>query len=209
MSRPPFGPRIQPHMHAPLGARACSRWRRAASLRHAPTSLALIAATLTRVAPLGAQQAVPPTPAPQIAPYKLPTIALVQPPSGGTVPQDKPVVVFRFAQGEPADPIDVRSFTVMVDGEDRTRLFQLALLAAAAPALPGGEAWGPLDDRTVAEGSHEVSARICSSRGACGVASAAVLVADGSKGSNAGNEPPKRQRVLRALLDATRRLLLP
>jgi hypothetical protein len=65
----------------------------------------------TRAKHLGAQQppASPPaTNAPVLAAYRAPTIALVQPPAGGSVPQDKPVVVFRFAAGEPDDPIDSR-----------------------------------------------------------------------------------------------------
>src|SRR3712207_547682 len=69
----------------------------------------------------------PPLPAPgppsgQVPPsgaYRTPSLALVQPASGGTVPQDKPVVVFRLMQGDASDPIDARSFVVTVDGQDR------------------------------------------------------------------------------------------
>jgi hypothetical protein len=72
-----------------------------------------------------AQQPVP-APAPSSSPapaYRPPALALVQPAAGGSVPQDRPVVVFRFAAGEPNDLIDVRSFAVAVDGHDRTQLF--------------------------------------------------------------------------------------
>jgi hypothetical protein len=135
-----------------------------------------VALAIIAIHPSGAaQEPVIPSPAPQspvvqLPAYRLPALALVQPAAGGNVPSDKPVVVFRFAPGEPNDPIDVRSFAVGVDGHDRTHLFQ----------VNGGEAWGPLappDAESALEpGSHEIAARICSSRGACADVSATVLV---------------------------------
>src|SRR5688500_2322891 len=59
------------------------------------TPLVLAAALAgAALAPLGAQE--PPAAAPPVAPYRAPVIALVQPPAGGSVPSDKPIVVFRF-----------------------------------------------------------------------------------------------------------------
>ena len=52
----------------------------------------------------------------------------------GSVPQDQPLVVFRFAPGEPADPVDLASFAVVVDDSARTALFHVTQ----------GEAWGRL-----------------------------------------------------------------
>ena len=212
MSRPPFGPRLQPHVHARFSVTSRVRWRRELSLRHAPTRVALmlVAAVLPRTTPLAAQQ-------PQLAPYKPPVIALVQPSSGGSVPQDRPVVVFRLTQGEPADPIDLRSLTVIVDRDDRTRLFQLAVLTPAAGAAVSttAEAWGPLAPTggdTVAIGPHQVRARICSSRGACAEVSTTVLIAPTptpTAPANAGEPQTLKRRVLDALLGATKKIFIP
>src|SRR5688500_18148450 len=86
-----------------------------------------------------------------VAAYRLPTIALVQPSGAPTLPSDKPVVVFRFAPGEPNDPIDLASFAVTVDGRDQTRSFQVT----------ASEAWGTLaggagvpNDSLLTFGSH-------------------------------------------------------
>jgi hypothetical protein len=154
---------------------------------------------------------------------------LVQPAGGGTVPQDKPVVVFRFAQGEAGDPVDARSFVVTVDGQDRTALFQVSVASA--------EAWGPLapvaappaqPDFALAlpAGAHEVTARVCSVRGVCAMASAVVVAVPQSAASpgslpaigvtqvstanatKAASSPGRKARVLRRVLDAAR-LLVP
>jgi hypothetical protein len=160
-------------------------------------------------APTASQQPQQPaTTSAVLAPYRAPVLALVQP-ATGTVTQDKPVVVFRFAQGEPTDPLDLASFAVSVDGEDRTALFQVATGAA------GGDAWGPLDppgDDALTVGAHQVVARICSTRGACASAASAVIVmpplvqpaADATP-----DEPRSRKRkLLDAVLSAGRKLLL-
>jgi hypothetical protein len=148
---------------------------------------------------LDAQQPPPPV----LAPYRAPVIALVQPPDGGTVPQDKPVVVFRFAPGEPDDPIDAASFALSVDGENRTSLFQLS----------AAEAWGPLAavaDRasSLGLGAHLVEARVCSAKGACAALSASVISVPGVHG-----DPPtpssRRARLLDVLIRTTRKLLAP
>ena len=151
-----------------------------------------------------------PAPAPPaLALYRTPVIALVQPAAGGTVPQDKPVVVFRFAQGEANDGIDAKSFFVTIDGVDVTPAFQIA----------GGDAWGslagtpgagPVGSLTV--GVHEVTARICSERGACGTATAAVTILALPQVSAAGpstHATSKRGRIVDLIIRASKKLLLP
>ena len=164
--------------------------------------------------------------------YRPPTIALVLPPSGGSVPADRPVVVFRFAQGEPEDPIDATSLRVWVDGEERSRSFQLA----------NGEAWGSLSSRlasgdsaargasatVLAPGVHLLVARLCSTRGVCGEARAPVTVlpaaeatvptaagaaSDSTRASATGPGAAAGKsfgrKVLDALLGGARKLLAP
>ena len=166
----------------------------------------------------GAQQPAPPpapSPAPALPPqaptapsYRAPTIVLVQPApgAGATVPHDRPVVMFRFAEGEASDPIDARSFAVVVDGQEKTQLFRVVV----------GEAWGPLaeSDHPLALGPHQVTARVCSVRGACSAVSATVIaVADpASAASRRDAAPPaasRRVRLLELVLDAARKLLTP
>jgi len=174
--------------------------------------------------PVPVPQPQPSSSAPGIGPYRPPVIALAQPAEGATLPQDKPVVVFRFAQGEPNDPIDLASFAVVVDGHDRTRLFQVT----------AAEAWGPLtsapvapNDSTIASGIHQLSARVCSARGACGFTAATLTVVPsvaGSQGTQpnshpaaagaaadslAKSAPSRRQRVIDAVLSALSKLLSP
>jgi hypothetical protein len=126
-----------------------------------------VAATIFAPFVVAAQQTVatPPIP-PVIAGFHAPAIALASPMEGFVVPQDKPVAVFRFAAAEPTDPIDALSFSVAVDGEDRTPLFQLV----------GTEAWGSLapSGRSLTVGPHDIWARVCSQRGICSVARATV-----------------------------------
>lgn len=178
--------------------------------------ITLAAAPLSAQAPVTTPSVSPVVPSASLAPYRVPVIALVQPalpPAGaGTVPLDRPSLVFRFAAGEPDDPLDVRSLVVAVDGVDRTALFQTAATQA------GGQAWGPFaPDEAVkrgqlAVGAHHVAARICSARGACTTAEAQVLVVPGlaiTAPDDAAAPQNARQRVLGAVLSATRKLLLP
>ena len=181
-------------------------------LRGARMAIVAFLLGAVRAYPLEAQQPaapqqpqLPATTSAVIAPYRAPVLALVQP-ATGTVTQDKPVVVFRFAQGEPSDPIDLASFAVSVDGEDRTALFQVA----------GGDAWGPLDppgDGDLTVGAHQVVARICSTRGACASAASAVIVMPPlvqPAGEAAPDEKKSRKRkVLDAVLSVGRKLLVP
>ena len=171
-----------------------------------PAALALVSLLASaRAAP--AQDETPPPAQPPPAPlpaYRAPVIALSQPAPGAAVPRDRPVVVFRFAAGEPGDPVDARSFAVTVDGEDRTELFQLSL----------AEAWRPLasPDDAIELGSHEVVARICSARGACTATTALVTVgasAVNEAGTASGKSTRKKRQLLDALLGALRTLLRP
>ena len=173
--------------------------------RRAPAARALatiIACGLPRL--LHAQS---PAPAqPPVAGYRLPAIALVQPQDGGAVYQDRPVIVLRFAVGEPSDPVDAGSLAVTIDGVDRTKLFQTS----------GADAWGPLgptgaSDPSLAVGAHLVTARICSQRGACALTQATVSIipsaATTAPASTAGRSI--HQRILDAALNAARRILTP
>lgn len=102
--------------------------------RIAPCIAAALALQAYPTRLLRAHTPAPPlTSAPSIAAYRAATIALVQPERGTTIPRDKPVIVLRSAPGEPADPIDTRSFSVHVNGTDRPTLFQATT----------SEAWGP------------------------------------------------------------------
>lgn len=114
--------------------------------------------------------------------YRPPIIMLAAPVTGASIPADKPVIVLRFAAGEPADGIDPSSLRLSVDGEDRTALLQLG----------SGEAWGPLARDTtaarlssgasagaplIAPGVHLVHVRLCSMRGVCSTLDVPVIVA--------------------------------
>lgn len=207
----------------------------ATSMRRAASSAACAAALLTalpsRVPLLAQAPPVPPTTpgipasppagtAGKLSPYRAPQIALVQPPGNspgsiGTVPLDRPVVVFRFAAGEPDDPLDLGSFAVAVDGIARTTLFQVTAT----------DAWGPLADAAaiqrgqLAAGPHRVTARICSSRGACATSDLQVIAAPlpGFAAPAPAVATPvidslpqtTKQRVLRSLWGITRKLLTP
>lgn len=171
---------------------------------------ALLALPLAGAA-LRAQQPVSPPAAASapLAAYRAPVIALVQPVDGGTLYADRPVIVFRFAAGEASDPIDVGSFAVLVDGVDRGALFQRT----------AGEAWGLIAPVSGADspapGTHRVSARVCSSRGACTAVQATVNVlpalipAASDPAAPVRARQSRKQRLLDAALGAARRLLVP
>jgi hypothetical protein len=66
---------------------------------------------LTNVCPPGARWPVLPTP--YLPSYHLPSAALVQPPSGGGGPQDRPkTIVLRISAGDSTDPIDAQAIAV-------------------------------------------------------------------------------------------------
>lgn len=141
-----------------------------------------------------------PQPAQPIIGYRSPAIALVQPGAGELLAQDKAVLIFRFSQGEPADPLDASSFAVWVNGSARTALFQVGAT----------EAWGPLSDaREVVSGAYRVTARICSTRGACGTSSATVTVASSyvMPTEPAAQSTSRKQRLIDLVLAALKRLI--
>jgi hypothetical protein len=149
-----------------------------------------------------AQQA---TPAASLPAYRPPALALVQPAAGGSLPSDKPVLVFRFAPGEANDPIDAHSFTVTVNGVDRTDRFQVT----------AAEGWGPLADAEaggVRVGPRQVFARVCSTRGACAEVAAVVPVVESAPAQPAQSEASggvPRRKILDAVVAAIRKLLEP
>lgn len=146
---------------------------------------------------------VAPPQAPPIMGYRAPAIALVQPPAGQSLPQDKAVIILRFAVGEPADQLDASSFGVWVNGATRAALFQVA----------GTEAWGPLSDPKsgpLAPGVYQVTARICSTRGTCGTTASTVTVTASDVGAGKADDGSSRkQRLIDLLLAGLRRLVGP
>src|SRR6266566_757343 len=69
--------------------------------------------------------------------YRAPTIVVAAPADGTPLPEDKPVAVLRFMSSEPTDPIDALSFSVAVDGKDKTALFKATVtIVASASGLP-------------------------------------------------------------------------
>lgn len=167
----------------------------------APSVSALISALLisARTAALAQQPVQGPPP---LAAYRPPSLALIQPAGGGSLPQDRPVIMFRFSAGDSTDPIEARSFAIAIDGKDRTALFQLAR----------DEVWGPLvpaeDTPSLAPGAHVFSARICSIRGACGDISGSVLVA-ATPAMQSKAAADRKRTLLDLLLAAAKRLLSP
>lgn len=151
------------------------------------------------------QPPVQPTPQPGQPPalpaYHAPTIIVAAPAEGIPLPGDKPVAVLRFMSTEPTDPIDALSFSVSVDGKDKTSLFQ---------ATPG-EAWGSLagPNESLSTGQHDLTARICTSHGECGTAKASVTVVASASGlqvtaTKAAEARQKKTKILDALVQAVR-----
>ena len=205
------------------------------SFLRAPGALRIARLTIVLAAPVMRATAQATTPAPvtptaPLAAYRSPTIALAQPTPGTGVPADRPVVVFRFTQGEPDDPIDQASLRVWVDGADRSASFQVA----------NDDAWGTLASLPSATdsigrpavraalpaGVHLVVARICSTRGVCGevrvpvtvLPGAETLAASGSLSDSARNAQASvptatkqslGRKVLDILLGGVRKLVSP
>jgi hypothetical protein len=167
-------------------------------VRQGLTAVLLAAVSMAVVA--GQQASGPPT---SLSVYRPPALALVQPAAGGSVPEDKPVLVFRFIPGEPNDLIDLRSFVVTVDGTDRSALFHVTSAEAWGPLSPVGANGRP----TASAGPHQVSARICSTHGACSETSAMVMVVPSP--SVAEDSDDRRRSFLDVLLDVARKLLRP
>jgi hypothetical protein len=134
------------------------------------------------------------------APYGPPQLLLAHPAPGASVPGDKAAVIFRYVAGEDTDPLDLRSFAVLVDGVDRTLHFRVTADAA----------WGPIvsaSGRGVQ--AHEIRARLCSVRGVCAELRAIVTVVGGLSTKNEDVDKTRRARIIDIVLEAARRLLKP
>ena len=118
------------------------------------------AVRMAGVASLVAQQATS-------AIHGAPTVVLAYPAPGVSVPGDNPSVVFRYVVGDASDPLDLRTFRVLVDGVDRTSHFRATAEAAWGTIVPSPEA---------GIRAHDVRARVCTIRGACAEVSAVVTV---------------------------------
>ena len=164
--------------------------------------IALLAftSTVVRAVPLVAQS-VNADSTPVTAPYRTPQIALVQPAPAAALEQSNPAVVFRIAQGDSSDALDLTSFEVAIDGADRTPQFH----------VDSTEAWGSLDPptkpdtagraETLALGAHLLTARICSVRRICADIRAAVrVVSTASAPSDPHRSKPKSRLVAAVLL---------
>ena len=173
-----------------------------------PTTLWIAATSLAAlVLPLAAV-AQPPAPTLRAA-YRVPSIVLAQPTEGGTLPQDRPVLVFRFAAADVSDPLDLGSLRVSADGRDVTSGFQVT----------PNEAWGKLEPPPlsgvpmVGAGLHAVSARICSLRGSCGAVTASVTVSAVAPSleskPNAAKPSAGPQGLIGALVKVARKIIGP
>ena len=159
--------------------------------------------------PRAAAMAQPPAPQAYVIPAtpRVPVIALVQPPNGGTIPLDRPVLVFRFTAADPSEPLDLGSLRVLMDDKDVTNAFHIT----------PNESWGtlPLPSPVGAPGVaglHTVRGRICSLRGACGTVAATVSVmAEQTAASppNAGASTGRPKGLLGALVKLTRKVIGP
>jgi hypothetical protein len=125
---------------------------------------------------------------------------------GGAIPQDRPVVVFRFAQGEITDPLDVGTFVVSLTGPGvapgnaaRTSSFQISAT----------EAWGSLADSKspLSGGVYEVTGRICSTHGSCATTTATVNVT--ATATNVVKPQSRKDQLIDLLLGGVKRLLNP
>lgn len=155
--------------------------------------------------PLVGQQPPPATPT-TLQAYRPPAIALVEPLPDASVPQDRPIVVFRFAAGDSADPIDARSFVVTVDGRDRSALFQVVGDIASGPLAPA-----PSDTEVaITIGPHALAARICSLRGTCAeVVATVTIVSSPAVAADQQAHTALIQTLVELLLALVKRLLTP
>jgi hypothetical protein len=158
-----------------------------------------LTASAVRAVPLCAQAPTGDS-SPVTLPYRAPQLALAEPVGGAGLPQDNPSVVFRFAQGETDDPLDLATFEVAIDGAGRTTQFR----------VDSTTAWGSLDppptdpsaphDHALALGIHQLAARICSARAICTDTRATVTVIGPSTGTGDTTAPAKRRSALVAVI---------
>jgi hypothetical protein len=172
-------------------------------------AIASIALALVPPAPLAAQKPASDS-ASVIAPYRAPRLALAEPPLGAGLAQDRPTVVFRYAQGESDDPLDLTSFAVAVDGETRSAQFHADSAEAWGSIEPTGSHASAYAGQPLALGVHQLAARICSLRGVCADVRTTVTVVASVLGSGVAERPAaKLQRwlpVLAMLITLARKL---
>ena len=132
--------------------------------------------------------------------FSPPRLLLAYPAPGVSMPTDNATAVFRYSAGDASDPLDVRSFTVLVDGVDRSSRFR-----ATADA-----AWGRIADRDGAGiRAHEIRGSICSVRRVCTEVVAIVTVIGAPAAKEDAVNKERRRRVIDLLLEAARKLLRP
>lgn len=162
-------------------------------------ALLALASTVVRAIPLIAQQASADS-ALVTSPYRAPQIALAQPAAGATLEQNNPSVVFRFAQGDSGDALDLASFQVAIDGADRTPQFR----------VDSTEAWGSLDPpsrldsmrspEALAPGAHLLTARICSARNICADLRTALTVVSSDVAASDPHPAKPKSRLIAAIV---------
>ncbi len=131
--------------------------------------------------------------------YAPPRLVLAHPAPGVSVPGDQSTVVFQYASAD-ADPLDLRTLTVTVDGVDRTPHFRVTADAA----------WGRIaDGDEVGIRAYDIRARICSVRGICVSAGAIVSVLGKPGARQTSPNKDRRGRIIDILLEMARRLLKP
>ena len=174
------------------------------SSRRSERAAHVAAAALVALAiayPASAQQPAPATP--PLPSYHPPLLALVQPAADGSIPHDRPIVVFRFAPGDSTDPVDARSFTITVDGKERSAGFQ------AARDMVWGALATPDEAPALGTGAHTLVARICSIRGSCGEVSASVTITAAAAPDPKAPPPNRKRTLLDLILAALKKLLAP
>ena len=129
----------------------------------------------------------------------LPRLALVHPAPGVSIPGDNATVIFQYGSTH-TDPLDFRSFTVAVDGVDRTSHFRVTANAAWG-TIVGGDVVGLR--------AHDVRARICSIRGVCTSVNAIVPVVGSTDAAKRSLSKDRRGKIIDVVLEMTRRLLKP
>lgn len=129
--------------------------------------------------------------------YTPPRLVVAYPAPGVSVPADNATVIFQYASTD-ADPFELRSFRVIVDGVDRTSHFRVTADAA----------WGVIaDGNEVGLRVHDVRARICSVRGVCVGTQAIVSVLGTARSTSLSKD--RRGKIIDVFLEMARRLLKP
>jgi hypothetical protein len=134
------------------------------------------------------------------AAHEPPILVLAHPAAGVSVPAENATVIFRYAVRDATDPLDLRSFEVLVDGVERTSHFRTTADAA----------WG-----TIADGggtglrAHDVRARVCTIRGVCVEVGAIITVTGADGRAREAVEKKRWVKVIDIALEMARRLLRP